>query len=164
VKLYTIGHNNVALHEFLQALQQHEISTLIDIRSKPRSRWAHFNGSALEAALRAEGINYRYMGDRLGGMPRDPAAASAWKRGKLDASIIKRLRSTDLWQQGIAELAAVLEGASDRLCIVCSEGDPAKCHRSAVVEDVRAALPALDIEHPTVRQAQPATKGQIRFL
>ncbi|KAB2857470.1 MAG: DUF488 domain-containing protein, partial [Anaerolineae bacterium] len=50
--LYTIGHSNHSLDDFLGLLKQHAITDLVDIRSAPQSRFSpHFNKKRLESTL-----------------------------------------------------------------------------------------------------------------
>ena len=57
--LFTIGHSNLALGDFLALLQQHGIDTVADVRTTPRSRWVpHFSAEPLREALGRCGIGY----------------------------------------------------------------------------------------------------------
>src|SRR5947207_14891331 len=72
--LYSIGHSNVAAERLIALLEQHRIRTLCDVRSAPYSRYnPQFNRETLATTLQAAGIVYRFMGDRLGGIPADSA-------------------------------------------------------------------------------------------
>jgi uncharacterized protein (DUF488 family) len=154
--LFTIGHSNVSLGTFLSALADNGVRRLVDVRSKPRSRFAQFNGRALATSLDEHGIAYTFMGDQLGGMPRDPGVAAMWKQGGINPMVIAHLRTTDHWREGIAALCAQVVNGKDAIAIMCSEGDPMKCHRSAVAEDAIAALPTLRVVHIAVgRYAAP---------
>jgi uncharacterized protein (DUF488 family) len=67
-ELLTIGHSNHAIERFLALLTQHGVTALGDVRSFPSSRFnPQFNRDRLEAALRAHGIGYVFLGDALGG-------------------------------------------------------------------------------------------------
>jgi len=71
--LYTIGHSNHDQEHFCTLLQQHRIDVLADVRSQPYSRYTpHFNAEERKAALATHGIRYVFLGDQLGGRPRDP--------------------------------------------------------------------------------------------
>ena len=66
--IYTVGHSNHPLEKFLALLSKHRIQLVVDVRSRPYSRFVpHFNRKALEETLRKEGIDYRFLGDKLGG-------------------------------------------------------------------------------------------------
>ena len=65
--IHTIGHSTRELSELIQALQAHEIKTLADIRSFPKSRrLPHFNRENLEQELPRQAINYVWLRE-LGG-------------------------------------------------------------------------------------------------
>src|ERR1700730_12528224 len=68
--LFTVGHSNHALEEFLRILGEHRIEVLVDTRSHPYSKYvAHFNREELGAALKQAGVKYLYLGRELGGRP-----------------------------------------------------------------------------------------------
>ncbi len=74
--IYTIGYGARPLPEFIAALQAYHIAYLLDVRSKPYSRYRpEFGKSELESALKEAGIRYVFMGDTLGGQPDDARAA-----------------------------------------------------------------------------------------
>ena len=73
MKIYTIGHSNHKWETFLSLLKAHGIQTLVDVRTKPVSRYARFaNKHKMPELLNQEGIEYVFMGDTLGGKPDDP--------------------------------------------------------------------------------------------
>jgi len=66
--LYTIGHSNHSPEKFLDLLKEHDIRTLVDVRSWPSSRrLPHFNRPALEQSVAGAGIRYLWFGKELGG-------------------------------------------------------------------------------------------------
>src|SRR5277367_4220599 len=67
-ELLTVGHSNHTIEHFIALLTRHGVTALGDVRSFPRSRFnPQFNRDRLEAALRAHGIGYVFLGDALGG-------------------------------------------------------------------------------------------------
>jgi len=65
--VYTIGHSNRTLEEFLEILKKLKISRVIDIRRWPTSsKFKHFNKENLERVLNDEGIDYVWLPE-LGG-------------------------------------------------------------------------------------------------
>ena len=155
MKLYTIGHSVADLPELIDVLRANDIDVLVDVRSKPRSRMQHFDLGPLEAALEDAGIRYRFLGDRLGGMPRDPEIAERWRQGRLDAIIVAHLRSTDDWQDGLAELSRLVSALRRPHCLhhvqrgqprrVSPQGGRARHDRNPARPHRRASL------HPQVR-------------
>lgn len=156
MKLYTIGHSTATMPAFIEALLEAGVEVLVDVRSKPRSRLAHFDQHPLQTAVEEAGMRYRFLGDRLGGMPQDPAVASRWRQGRLDPVIIAHLRETDVWQDGLSELTRLVRsGGGTAVCIMCSERDPNECHRKAIALDARELVDGLEIENLSVDSHVP---------
>lgn len=137
MKLFTIGHSNHAIERFIQLLQDNGIQQVVDVRSAPYSRFnPQFNRDFLESALKRRQIGYIYAGKRLGGRPNDP---SCYKSHKLPAEETDYLHEVDYpevmrkqwFQKGIHQLLALAEEHST--AILCSEEDPAQCHRHHLV-------------------------------
>jgi uncharacterized protein (DUF488 family) len=114
--IYSIGYSTRTLPEFLQELERRGITCLIDVRSSPWSRNQPFNANQIERWSEKAGLMYRQAGDILGGMADmaldDPAYLAALDR-------------------------ITTASCREPVAIMCSEGDPAKCHRSW---DVGASL------------------------
>src|SRR5215471_13500970 len=80
--MHTIGYGARTVEQLIAALQANRIEYLIDVRSSPYSKFKpEFSREPLEAALKARGIRYVFMGDTLGGQPRD---ADCYTDGKVD--------------------------------------------------------------------------------
>lgn len=158
--LYTAGHSTLDLGDFVALLARHDVELVVDVRSKPRSRLAHFDQIPLEEALQEAGIRYRFLGDRLGGMPRDPGVAARWRQGRLDDVVVAHLRTTDEWQEGLAELATLIAArGGTTCCLICSEADANECHRKAVALDAAQLVPGLEIRHMAANRRAPAEVG-----
>jgi uncharacterized protein (DUF488 family) len=121
--IYTIGHSHVAIEGFIDLLRLHPIQVLIDTRSQPYSRYApQFNRESLKTSLQQAGIAYLYLGDELGGRPKD--AQYHLPSGKVD---YERLAEAPSYRGGLARLKHEAEGRS--VAMMCSEADYRKCHR-----------------------------------
>ena len=126
--IYTIGYGSRLMDEFVQLLQQNEISYLIDIRSKPYSKYKpEFSKSQLESHLQAENIQYVFMGGQLGGQPDLPSVLTP--DGKVD---YEKLKEKEFYKQGIERLHKALD-QNLLVAIMCSEGKPEMCHRSKLI-------------------------------
>ncbi|MFO7698596.1 MAG: DUF488 domain-containing protein [Anaerolineae bacterium] len=124
--IYTVGHSNHLLEAFLDLLHARDIVCVVDVRSSPHSRYAvQFNREALERPLGREGIEYRWLGDLLGGRLVLPLA------GESGRAFYQRLTSDPRFDRGLAELEAL--GESRVVAVMCSEGDPLRCHRAIVI-------------------------------
>jgi uncharacterized protein (DUF488 family) len=141
-------------------LAENAVEVVVDVRSKPRSRLFHFDQYPLQSAIESAGMRYRFLGDRLGGVPRDPAIAERWRQGRLDPIIVDHLRKTDEWQDGLSEVARLVSAAGGTaVCLMCSEGDPNECHRKAVALDIAAMLPDVEIRHLSIHKSAPSEVG-----
>ncbi len=126
--IYTIGYGARDMEAFIAALTAHGIEFLIDVRSKPYSRYKpDFSQRPLEAHLQAHGIRYVFMGDTLGGRPTDPSCYDA--DGRVDYAAVAQ---QPFYHEGIARLQkASSQGLA--VTIMCSEGKPESCHRSHLI-------------------------------
>jgi len=128
IPIYTIGYGNRSIEEFVGLLQQYNIKFLADIRSQPYSRYnPDFSKDALEKRLKQASIRYIFMGDTLGGRPRDDT--SYQEDGRVD---YEKVAEKDFYQKGISYLHTAW---NKQLCIVlmCSEAKPQACHRSKLI-------------------------------
>ncbi len=130
-RIYTIGHSNHPWERFVELLIPHGIELLVDVRSNPYSRFAPWsNRRRLDAALAEQGIEYLWKGDELGGMPRGRHG-----RGASNPKITDdwyRTRSRDpKFRSAIDEVSRLAVGK--RLVLMCSEGDPTRCHRTMLI-------------------------------
>jgi uncharacterized protein (DUF488 family) len=120
ITVYTIGHSNHEPADLLELLHQHGIQILVDVRSSPYSRYVpQANREPLARSLHAEGITYRWLGDRLGGKPNGVVAD------------YDELRASPAFQEGIADLLSLAE--QGRTVLMCAEGDHRQCHRYKLI-------------------------------
>ena len=110
MEVLTIGHSNHGPDKFLSLLKQHNVTMIIDVRSKPTSRFPHFARDNLIRLVRSNQIDYRYGGIVLGGMG----------NVQIDAPLF------------ITKMDAILTLTAEgqRVAMMCSEGKPCECHRA----------------------------------
>ena len=126
--VYTIGHSNHSPETFVRLLTEAKIEVLVDVRSNPGSPWASYaNPHDLKQILKAAGIQYLYLGDVLGGRPRDPDCYNP-QTGKAD---YQAMQSKESFQRGLSRLLKGLK--KYRICVMCAEEDPSFCHRNLLV-------------------------------
>lgn len=132
--IFTIGYGARDIAQFIAALQAHEIAYLLDVRSKPYSRYKpEFSKHDLAQSLQQAGIRYLFLGDTLGGQPNDPAC---YTEGKVD---YEKVRGQPFYQQGIGRLQEAWRQGL-RVAVMCSEGKPEMCHRSKLIGQSLAEL------------------------
>jgi uncharacterized protein (DUF488 family) len=137
--VFSIGHSNHPIDEFLGLLQRHGITAVADVRSQPYSRRnPQFNKERLTATLQQHGIEYVFVGRELGARSNDPAH---YENGQVQYC---RLAKTASFESGIAR---VLSGAETyRVALMCAEQEPLDCHRTLLVSRALVALGA-DVVH-----------------
>lgn len=104
-KVWSIGHSNRSLNEFIELLKSADIQTVIDCRTKPKSRFWWFGGSALAKSLGDAGVKYEWRGSNVGG-----------------------LAGNDNYAESLDEFAARAKDG-ERIVLMCSEGKVEQCHR-----------------------------------
>ena len=105
--LYSIGYEGMkSVSLLVEKLKRKQITTLIDVRSKPFSRKPGFSKTALKTALEKAGLFYKWLGKDLGGFR------------KIDE---EHIRALALWQK------------ERKACLMCLERNPAECHRDYVI-------------------------------
>ena len=137
--VFTIGHSTHSQERFIALLDQHGITALCDVRSKPHSRFnPQFNREELERTSLDCGIGYRFLGEELGARSHDPAC---YEDGRVQYD---RLAQTALFQRG---LKRVRTGMKDyRLALMCAEKEPLECHRSILLARHLVAL-GIKVQH-----------------
>jgi uncharacterized protein (DUF488 family) len=130
--LFSIGHSNHALEDFLALLKQHGIQVLVDVRSAPYSRYAsQFDREALERALKDAGLSYLFLGRELGGRPEGEEFYDT--EGHV---LYSQVAEAAFFEEGLERLK---QGrARHRVAMMCSEEDPAVCHRYLLISRVLA--------------------------
>ena len=125
--MFTIGHSNHPAEKLVGLLKGCGVEVLVDARSHPYSRHApHFNAHALEANLSGGGIGYLFLGKELGGRPEGEEFYDA--EGRVDYALLELSRP---FLDGISRLERELRARA--VALLCSEEDPAGCHRKLLV-------------------------------
>lgn len=123
----TIGHGSQPFSELELRLTKHHVQTIVDVRSIPYSKHApDFRKKTLVGITAAAGIGYRWLGDRLGGRPDDPALISTDGRPDYD-----KVAATTAFAAGLDEIEALTQ--TGQVAILCSELEPEGCHRMTLL-------------------------------
>jgi uncharacterized protein (DUF488 family) len=125
--LFTIGHSNLEIADFLAVLAAHDVRILCDVRSRPASfRFPQFNREPLKAGLSSVGIRYEFLGETLGGRPADMRVYR--EDGLVDYAA--RRRAAD-FIEGIERALAL--SRTSVAALMCAEEDPLQCHRFLMI-------------------------------
>jgi uncharacterized protein (DUF488 family) len=131
----TIGHSTRSIPEFVDLLRLGEATTVVDIRTVPRSRHnPQYNLDALPDELAAFQIRHEYIAE-LGGL-RGKAAGVApevnglWRNQSFHNYADYAL--TDGFRAGLDRLLAI--AGNERCAIMCAEAVWWRCHRRIVAD------------------------------
>ncbi len=129
-KIWTIGYENVGQADFVAALKDAKIKTLIDVREVANSRRAGFSKKSLAAALDEAGIAYVHM--KPLGTPK--AGREAARKG--DSKTMRRIFEAKMVEpESQLALSKAAELANKgRVCLMCLEHDWRDCHRTIVAQ------------------------------
>jgi uncharacterized protein (DUF488 family) len=137
--IYTIGHSTHSWEDFLGLLAAHDIEVVADVRSKPYSRFnPQFNRDALASGLEEAGKRYLFLGKELGGKPQDP------ERPLADELVWEYIRSRPQFREGLDRLLE--EARHFKVCLLCAEADPARCHRGQLLAPELVAQ-GVEVQH-----------------
>jgi uncharacterized protein (DUF488 family) len=127
VTIWTIGHGQEALEPLVQRLLSHGVKRVVDVRSRPYSSWAeHFNGPELERTLPVAGLEYFWLGDKLGQRPAGERFYDA------DGyTLYDELLKEEWFMKAIGRLEH--DADETPLALLCMEEAPERCHRWALI-------------------------------
>ena len=155
LEIFTIGHSTRPIDQFIELLEQNQITQLIDIRTIPKSRHnPQFNSDELAASLRAAQIRYVHLKE-LGGLrrARSDSVNLGWRnlsfRGFAD------YMQTPEFEAALRKLIELAQAHGTAL--MCAEAVPWRCHRSLVAD----ALTARGIDVFEIVSAKPPTEHKL---
>lgn len=129
-RIFSIGYGSNSQSTILEQLRLARVGYVIDVRSSPYSRFQpDFSREPLTASLNSNDMKYVFMGDLLGGRPKDD---DCYTDGHVDYT---KTRSKDFFIRGIDRLKTAY-GKGLNICMLCSEGHPSQCHRSKLIGEV----------------------------
>ena len=112
-EIWSVGHSTRTIEEFLEIIRFYRIKTVVDVRRFPSSKkFPWFAREELSYALQKEGIEYIWLGDRLGG----------FRRGGYENYMKK-----EEFLKGIEELEEIAK--LRKTAFLCAEKLPFRCHR-----------------------------------
>ncbi len=160
--IYTIGHSNRTLDDFIATLSDYHISLVVDVRSLPHSRAnPHFNKEVLEYELPRSNISYTWMGEGLGGFRQQTLTESpntAWRvkafRNYADYAL------SDEFSDALSQLLAA--AAKQTTVCMCAEVLWTRCHRRIIADYLTAhgwkVVHVLTPSRSTIHELTPFAK------
>ncbi len=132
-RIFTIGHSDRTLKQFLSILELSSVSLVADVRSNPTSgRFPHFERAALSFKLEKRGLSYRWFRE-LGG--RRPKTSGEEDHTALKEGALRRYAAamnTNEFTQAAVNLLGL--SSSTIVAIMCAERDFEYCHRSLLAD------------------------------
>jgi uncharacterized protein (DUF488 family) len=123
--IFTIGHSNHSLEDFLALLNRHHVMAIADVRSSPYGRLEHFNREIIAAALKAAGIEYIFMGRELGARREEQ---ECYKDGM---AVYEKIAGLPTFQEGLSRLRRLALALPP--AVMCAEKEPLDCHRTILI-------------------------------
>ena len=153
--VFTIGHSNRPLEDFLAILKAYGIRRVIDIRTIPRSRHnPQFNREELSRSLHAAKIAYVHL-KKLGGLrhARPDSKNLGWHNASFRG--FADYMQTEEFQLGLERVLKLT--ATKPSAFMCAEAVPWRCHRSLVAD-------ALLVRHVPVSHILSSSRAQPHTL
>lgn len=142
--IFTIGHSTRNLGDFIGLLEAHSITTVVDVRTVPRSRHnPQFDKETLPESLKTAGIGYVHI-EGLGGLRKTSKDSqnAGWRnpsfRGFAD------YMQTPEFEKALVDAIRIAGGAG-RTALMCAEAVPWRCHRSLVADAL--VVRGINVEH-----------------
>ena len=162
IHIYTIGHSNRSIDDFIELLDRFEIQTLVDIRSRPGSRtFPHFNRENLVRSLLLNGIVYHWMKE-LGGLRRRVKGFVSPNMGLTSAGF--RAYADYMGSEAFQDAAAKLQSCASEstTAVMCAEAPYWRCHRRLLSDHLVAnhveVLHILGDGEPTLHTLTPGAR------
>jgi uncharacterized protein (DUF488 family) len=127
LRVLTIGHSNHSWDQFVAILQRNGVQVLAEVRSYPYSNYSpQFDRETLKESLGKAGVKYVDLGKELGGRPETAEFYDA------DGHVLyNKVAATEKFAEGIRRIEEGMKRF--RVAMLCSEEDPAVCHRALLV-------------------------------
>jgi uncharacterized protein (DUF488 family) len=158
--LFTIGHSNLELEQFLSVLAEYGVQMVCDVRSRPASfRFPQFSRDAFEVSLRDAGYKYEFLGESLGGRPDDPRVYQT--NGIVDYFRRRKARDFVVGVDRLVELSR-----TQRIVLMCAEEDPLQCHRFLMIcpELLERGVTPIHIRREGVLESQREAEDRLLAL
>ena len=158
IAIYTIGHSNRGIDEFIELLKSANIEALMDVRKLPGSaKYPHFNQEQLSNSLSSANILYVHL-QELGGRrkPSKDSINTIWENKSFQAYADHMAGAEFL--KGIDQLLAY--AGEKRTVIMCSEALWWRCHRALIADYLKSI--GVEVHHimsATSNQPHPYTSA-----
>lgn len=135
IPIFTVGHSNRTIEQFVTLLRAGEVDTLVDVRSVGKSKHnPQFNAEVLPQALKQYNIDHEMMIDLGGRRTRvetaDPCTNDFWNNQRFHN--YADYTHTDNFLSALARLEQL--ATNHRVAIMCAEAVWWRCHRRFITD------------------------------
>ena len=122
--IFTIGYAGFRVDEFVDALNYHNVSAVIDVRSVPFSRYhPEYDAPVISKTLETRNICYRHFPREFGANQQDKSFYHP--NGYMD---FEKFAKSEQFKDGVNK---ILDAMNDYvIALMCAEKDPITCHRA----------------------------------
>ena len=132
-KLFTIGFSKKSAQEFFEALKDEGVQLIVDVRANNKSQISGYaKYPDLPYFLKIFGISYVYLPE----LSPDPSLLSSFRKGEVTWDFYKKrfLEQLSSNRKSIYSEFLNLFRNYSNICLLCSENDYRRCHRSLIAE------------------------------
>ena len=161
--MFTIGHSNRPLEEFLGLLEESRIECVVDVRRLPGSRsFRQYDADALTLSLAERGIDYWYLPPLCGRRSKRELVGIPPETFWSNASFARyaAYAHSNAFTEGLQAL--VLRARDQRCAVMCAEAVWWRCHRRIISDHLLAlGVPVLHIMGPGKVDPASLTRGAL---
>lgn len=141
--IITVGYGQDSFGAFAKRLQSVKVAVVVDVRTNPYSKYdPSYRQGQIEGFLLDAAIQYRFLGDKLGGKPIDQELYDS--RGRI---MKERLIATPSFQQGLDDVIHL--SSNQVVALMCGCAKAMECHRGKII------TPALEAKNLEILHMDP---------
>lgn len=129
--LYTIGFTKKSLEEFVELLREHKITRLVDIRLRRESQLSGFAKEKDLKYITEKVLNIKY--DIIPDFAPTEELLKQYQKDKdwdkYERDFLHLINKRDL-----KRFRETMLNEKEKICLLCSESEPDKCHRRLIAE------------------------------
>jgi uncharacterized protein (DUF488 family) len=159
MQIFTLGYQSLAPELYVKALVDAGVKLVIDVRENPWSQRSGYVGAILKRTLASVDIDYehwRALGNPAANRNTATTAAQCLRRyrtylrqdGRIITLFVNKL--TEEWNR------------DRKVCLTCFEHEHSNCHRSVIVDEIRAIDREIISIHLTPERAPRKQKPRQR--
>lgn len=134
--LVSIGYEGRSVEDLLNAIIEHRVETLVDVRLTPLSRKPGLSKTRLAASAEGAGVCYVHL-PALGN-PKDNREAFRDGRAREGCIRFSKLMARPAAVAAMDQLEALAR--DQRVAVLCFERDHERCHRQVIVNELSDRL------------------------